>query len=205
MKKILFVNGSYNEIPLIAAAHRLGLYVITSGNDPRGDGHRYANEYCPCDYSDKEAILKLASEKKVDAICSCGNDLGAISASYASEKLGLPGHDSYEVCRVFHEKNVFKKYVKELGLSSPMTASFSDEFSALEYVTEVAFPQIIKPVDLGGGKGVTVVHTQEEAIAAVKKAFQMSKVKHIVIEDFIEGTQHCFICYIRNNICYSSF
>ena len=84
-KKYLFVNGSFNEIPLIKAAHNLGFYVITSGNDPKGEGHPFSDEYSPTDYSNPENIYNLAKEKKVDAICSCGNDFGAISASYAAE------------------------------------------------------------------------------------------------------------------------
>ena len=60
MKKMLFVNGNYNDIPLIESAHKFGYYVITSGNDPKGEAHPFGDEYCPCDYSNKEAMLKLA-------------------------------------------------------------------------------------------------------------------------------------------------
>lgn len=197
MKKILFVNGSYNEIPLIKAAHSLGFYVITSGNDLTGEGHRYANEYIPCDYSDKEAIYEIAKREQVDAICSCGNDFGAISAAYACEKLGLPGHDTYQNARYFHEKDQFKALVRELDLPSPHTADFGSLPEAKAYLETVTFPQIIKPVDLGGGKGISVAYSVEEGIRAVELAYAKSKVKHIVIEDFIEGRQFAFICFIH--------
>ncbi len=198
MKKMLLVNGSFNEIPLIESARKLGFYVITSGNDPKGEGHALADEYAPCDYSDKEAMLELAKKLGIDAICSCGNDFGATTAAYVAKKMGLPGHDSYEVSRVFHEKDEFKKTVKSLGLTSPKSVSFTDEKEALDYVTKASFPQIVKPVDLGGGKGISVAASPEEGIAAVKEAFRRSKVKHIVIEDYIQGTQHGFICYIKD-------
>ena len=198
MKKILFVNGSFNEIPLIKAAHRLGLYVITSGNDPSGEGHKYANEYRPCDYSNKEAIYSLAKELDVCAICSCGNDFGAISAAYASEKLGLPGHDSFDNSRIFHEKDEFKKLVKEIGLPSPKSTPFTDIESAYKYIEKVSLPLIVKPVDLGGGKGVSVVNSIADGMEAVKNAFLVSKNKHIVIEEYIVGKQQGVTCYIHN-------
>ena len=56
-KRILFTNGSYNDIPLINAAHKFGLYVITTGNDPDAEGHKFSDEYCQCDYTDKEVML----------------------------------------------------------------------------------------------------------------------------------------------------
>lgn len=198
MKRLLFVNGNFNDIPLIESAHKLGMYVITSGNDPNGEGHAFSDEYVACDYSDKEAMLEIANRLKIDAICSCGNDFGATTAAYVAEKLDLPGHDSYEVSRIFHEKDEFKRAVQKYGLLSPKSKSFLSEEDAIAYLNTVQFPQIVKPVDLGGGKGISVVNTINEGIESVKLAFKKSKVKHIVIEDYISGTQHGFICFIKD-------
>ena len=198
MKRILFANGNYNDIPLVEAAHSLGCYVITSGNDPSGEAHAFADEYCPCDYSDKEELLRLAKEKQADAVCSCGNDLAAVSAAYVCEKLGLPGHDSYQVSRLFHEKDEFKRLCAELDLPTPRSEAFTDIKAALSFAESCQYPKIVKPVDLGGGKGISVARGAAECKAAVKEAFRRSLHKHVVIEDYIEGTQHGFICYIRN-------
>lgn len=197
-KKYLFVNGSFNEMPLIKAAHDLGFYVITSGNDPKGEGHQYSDEYCPTDYSNPENIFNLAKEKQVDAICSCGNDFGAISASYACEKLGLPGHDSLQTCLYFHEKDQFKKLCSALNLNTPRSYSFNDKQEAIKHLDNVRYPQIVKPSDLGGGKGISVISSYEEGLEAIEIAFKMSKVKTVLIEDYIQGEQHGFTCYIKN-------
>lgn len=198
MKKMLFVNGNFNDIPLIESAHKFGFYTITSGNDPHGKGHDFSDQYVPCDYSDKEAMLKVAEKLGIDAICSCGNDFGATTAAYVAENLGLPGHDSYAVSKVFHEKDEFKRVVNEYQLLSPHSAMFTSEEEAAKYIKNVRFPQIIKPVDLGGGKGISVAHNPTEGIESIKLAFNKSKLKHIVIEDYIQGTQHGFICFIKN-------
>lgn len=197
MKKMLLLNGSFNEIQLIHTAHRMGYYVITAGNDPSGEGHKYANQYIPCDYSDKEAVLKIAKDEKVDVICACSNDFGALSADYASEKLGLPGHDSYETSRLFHEKDCFKKMAKELGLSTPEAFLFDNITDALDYIdTLTAFPKLIKPADLSGGKGIQLVYDKKSASEAVKQAFERSKVKRILIEDYIEGQQQGITVFV---------
>ena len=200
MKKLLLLNGSYNEIGLIHAAHRLGYYVITTGNDPSGEGHKYANQYRPCDYSDKEAVYQLAREECVDAICACSNDFGALSAAYACEKLGLPGHDRYETSRLFHEKDCFRKMARELCLPVPEAAWFEKEDEAAAFVEALpaaCFPKIVKPADLSGGKGIRTVYDRVSGLQAVRGAFSKSKVKRIVIEDYIEGQQQGITVFLR--------
>ena len=196
---MLLLNGSFNEVKLIQTAQRLGYYVITSGNDSSGEGHKYANEFCPCDYSNKEAICELAKQKNVDVICACSNDFGALSAAYACEKLGIPGHDSYETSRFFHEKDYFKKMAAELNLSTPAAAWFVRLEDALAYVeTLFYFPQIVKPVDLSGGKGIRKVCSKGEAAEAVRDAFKRSKIKRILIEEYIEGQQQGITVFVQN-------
>lgn len=198
MKKTLFVNGSYNEIPLIKAAKKNGYYVITSGNDISGKGHMYSDEYVPCDYSNKYEILSLAEKLKVDVICSCGNDLGALSAAYAAEKLGLPGHDTYDVCRYFHEKDKFKELCNLLNLPTPKSFYYSNEDEAISSLEKSIFPLIIKPNDLGGGKGISIANNNKEAVEGIKNAFRVSKSKVILIEEYIQGEQYGFTCFIKN-------
>lgn len=199
MKKLLLLNGSPNEIQLIHTALRMGYYVITSGNDASLEGHKYANEYCPCDYSDKEAVYELAKQLDVDVVCACSNDFGALSAAYACEKLGIPGQDRYETSRFFHEKDCFKKMCAELDLPTPTAARFNRQDEALAYVeTLSSFPQIVKPADLSGGKGIKKVYSRDEAITAVKEAFARSKIKRVLVEEFIEGRQLGITVFIKD-------
>ena len=44
-KKLLILNGSHSDIPLIQAGKALGYYVITTGNNPDLIGHQYSDEY----------------------------------------------------------------------------------------------------------------------------------------------------------------
>ena len=50
MQKVLVLNGSFCEIPIIEECHRMGYYVITAGNMPDQEGHKMADEYINCDY-----------------------------------------------------------------------------------------------------------------------------------------------------------
>lgn len=59
-KKILILNGSHAEIPLIVEAKKLGWHVTTTGNDKSGIGHQYADENIFGDYSDCKFVYDLA-------------------------------------------------------------------------------------------------------------------------------------------------
>ncbi|MFZ3132986.1 MAG: hypothetical protein WA125_18230, partial [Desulfosporosinus sp.] len=53
-------------------------------------------------------------------------------------------------------------------------------------------------VDLSAGRGITRADTYEEAALAIRKAFSHSRDSHIIIEPFIEGTQHACCTFLIN-------
>lgn len=198
MKRILVPNGNYTDIRLIQELKKLGLYVITSGNNPLLEGHKYADEYVCHDYSDKEGMLELAKVLKLDYISACSNDFGVTTAAYIAEKLGLPGHDTYEAATIIAEKDKFKKFALANSLKVIPSAYFDNKIDALEYAKKQEYPIIVKPTDLGGGKGVTKVDSVADVKQAIDIAISASKAKHIVIEPFIVGTQHSFTTFLVN-------
>ena len=198
MKKVLIMNGSCTEAALILAARKLGYYVITTGNMPWLIGHKYADEYIMADYSDCEEMLQIATENQVEAVCSCANDFAAISAAYVAEKLNLPGHDSFEITKLLHHKDCFKVFAKENKLFSPISDSYNNFESVIAAQDKYDYPLIIKPVDLTGGKGVSKVENSEEYLAAAQKALETSRIGKIVVEKFIQGSQHGFCTFLIN-------
>ena len=204
-KKILIPNGNPSELQLINAAHRLGLYVITSGNNKRAPAHPFADRYIPADFSDPEALLAVAREAQVDYICSNSNDIALISVAYVCQALGLPGHDSYETTLDLHHKDRFKALARQLSLHVPAGASFAGRQSAIEYAEARTEKLIVKPVDLVGGNGISTAETPEEKRAAIDKAFTASLGKRIVIEQFIEGTAHSLSCFLVGQTVVNTF
>lgn len=198
MQKLLILNGSLSEATIIQKAKELGYYVITSGNNPSLIGHSLADEYIEVDYSDKEEILKIVQEKGIDKIVACANDFGVITAAYVAEKLGLPGHDTYETANLLHQKDLFKNFIQNLGIRTPFSVPFSDYESAIEFVKTAEYPIIVKATDLTGGKGILKAENYNEAIVAINNAFDRSRVNHIVIEPYIVGEQQSLVTFIKD-------
>ena len=190
--KLLLLGGSHAEIPLIKAAQELGWFVITTGNNRDGLGHPYADKTVFADFSNKEAMLELAKAEGVSAVCSGCNDFALLSTVYVCEQLGLPGHDSYATSLEIHHKDRYRALATRLGIPTPQAKVVHNEQEFENAIAALTFPIIVKPVDLTGGKGIHRATNVEEARAAYKDATSRTRQDHIVVEEFIEGTNHGF-------------
>lgn len=197
-KRVLLLCASHNDLGLIRGLKKLGCEILVTGAIPGLIGEKYCDRYICQDYSDKEAILRIAKEEQVDRICACCNDFGVYTAAYVAEKLGLPGYDSYETTCILHNKDKFKRFAKEQGLLSPWTEAFEEEAPAEEFLQHTIYPVIVKPVDASAGNGITRANTFAEAKEAVQTAFAKSREKRIVIEQYLTGTQHGFCTFLVN-------
>lgn len=204
-EKLLILNGSHSEIPLIREAKQLGYYVVTSGNAPELIGHAYADEYIYGDYSDAERMLEIVQENGITAVCSCANDFGIITAAYIGDKMGWQGHDSYETALLLHEKHRFKEFARANNLRTPLADVYTSVEEALQKREEYPYPMIVKPVDLTGGKGVSRIENAEEYESAVRNALDRSVQGKIVVERYIEGTYHSFSTFVVNEKVIASF
>lgn len=198
MEKVLVLNGSFCEIPIIDVCHKLGYYVVTTGNMPELIGHKYADEYIPADYSNYECILDLVKKNDIKHILSCANDFGSITASYVDECMNWHHHDTFDNSKLLHHKDLFKHYIQGKGYPTPYSIVFNNKNRALGFTKTAEYPIIVKANDLTGGKGILKASSEEEAIIAIDNAFQKSRSKHILIEPFIEGDQQTFVTFLHN-------
>ncbi|MDH3694189.1 MAG: phosphoribosylamine--glycine ligase, partial [Gammaproteobacteria bacterium] len=71
---------------------------------------------------------------------------------------------------------------------------------ATAYIHKKGVPIVVKADGLAAGKGVTVAHSIEDAIDAVKDCFANRKFgaagQQVVIEDFLQGEEASFICMV---------
>lgn len=197
-KKLLIAGGSHADIPIIQAAKKLNYWVITSGNNPKDLGHEFSDEYFPEDYSHPEKILKLAKMLKIDAICASSNDFSAISCAYVAEKLHLPGHDDFETALIIHHKDKFRTFALENKILVPNAVNVGENDDTNLINSKLTYPVMVKPVDLSGGKGITKVEDKNHLKKAIRNALQLSKHHRVVVEEFIEGTNHGYSTFIKD-------
>lgn len=185
-KKLMLLGGIRYLLPVIEAAHQMGCYVITADYLPKNPAHIYSDEYVNVSIIDKEAVLKIAQEKRIDGIMSFGVDPGVVSAAYVAEKMGLPFQCSHATACVLQDKSRFRRFLNDNGFNCPQSFGFSDMQDAISDVKRFHWPIIVKPVDSAGSKGVTKVEKADDLEKAVKIAFENSISKKVIIEDFLD-------------------
>lgn len=182
-KKILFLGGSLFQIPPIKYAKEQGHYVITCDYLPNNPGHKFADEFHNVSTTDKDAILKLAQELKVDGIVAYASDPAAPTQAYVANKLGLPSNP-YKSVEILARKDLFREFLKKHNFLVPKSNSFYKLEDAKNWINELSFPIIVKPVDSSGSKGVTKVEKKEDIRKAFEYALTFSREKKIVLEEF---------------------
>ena len=186
MKKIMLLGGARYLLPVIKAAHKLNLYVITCDYLPNNIAHKYSDEYINVSIIDKEAVLEVAKEKQIDGIMSFATDPGVVTAAYVAEKLGLPSCGSYESVSILQDKGRFRKFLRENNFVVPNAKSYVKIEDALNDINFFNWPVIVKPVDSAGSKGVTRVDDINLLEEGIRYALKFSNSNKFIIEDFIE-------------------
>ena len=157
MKKLLLLGGLRYLIPIIEAAHKLGIYVITCDYLPDNIAHKYSDEYKNVSITDKDAVLALAQKLEIDGIMSFAVDPGVLTAAYVAEKMGLPSCGSYQSVQILQNKALFRKFLADNNFNVPQAFGTDSYKEAVRGIERLKMPVIVKPVDAAGSKGVVKV------------------------------------------------
>lgn len=186
MKKLMLLGGMRYLVPVIEAAHKLGVYVITCDYLPNNIAHKYSDEYCNVSILEKDKVLEKAKELKIDGILSFACDPGVVTAAYVAEKMGLPSSGPYESVEILQNKGKFRKFLTENNFNVPVAKQYTDIETALNDTEMFNWPVIVKPTDSAGSKGVTKVVEKSELRDAINYALKFSHSNEFIIEDFLE-------------------
>ena len=182
----MLLGGLRYLLPVIDAAHHLGCHVITCDYLPDNIAHKYSDEYHNVSILDRDAVLSLARELRIDGIMSFAVDPGVVTAAYVADRLGLPCAGPYESICILQDKEKFRGFLESNGFNVPRSRGFSsyeEAYASRDYFT---WPVIVKPVDSAGSKGVSRVDYPDDLRPAFDNAMSHSFSGKVIIEEFIE-------------------
>ncbi|HIR94683.1 MAG TPA: ATP-grasp domain-containing protein [Candidatus Coprenecus stercorigallinarum] len=185
-RKLMLLGGLRYLLPVIDAAHSLGCHVITCDYLPDNIAHKYSDEYHNVSILDREAVLSLARELRIDGIMSFAVDPGVVTAAYVADRLGLPCAGPYESIYILQDKEKFRGFLETNGFNVPKSKGFSSYEEAYAARDYFAWPVIVKPVDSAGSKGVSRVDSRDDLRPAFDNAMFHSFSGKVIIEEFIE-------------------
>lgn len=209
-KNLMLLGGIRYLLPAIEAAHKHGIYVITVDYLPNNIAHKYSDEYHNVSIleKDKEKVLALAKELKIDGILSYAVDPGVVAAAYVAEQMGLPFTCSYEATCILQDKSRFRQFLADNGFNAPHAKGYVNAEDAIKDVDYFNWPVIVKPVDSAGSKGVSRVDDPIDLPKAIAHALEESHNGHFIIEDFLEldGYQSSADCFsVDGKLVYADY
>ncbi|MCI8513121.1 MAG: ATP-grasp domain-containing protein [Lachnospiraceae bacterium] len=194
-KKILIISSDSSDVSLVEAAKSLGVYAICCD---RYTDHRIspakalADEAWDMDYSDVDAVAEQCRKKGVNGVIAGYSEERVLAACRISNKIGTPFYATEEQINLTRNKREFKELCKRNGVRVPNNY-YADDLLQGEVCSDVHFPVIVKPVDNGGRKGITICRSMGELESAIQIALDNSKAGDVVIEDYIEGMELCAV------------
>lgn len=193
MKKLAIIGGGVMASYFGEACHRLGYeghyFSMIDGkvDDSKVDYFHEINIF------DKDGIVAICKEIGVDGVVAT-TELSVPITAYVANKLGLLGN-AVDIAEVITDKYRNRECIKHLtDLLSPKYV----EASRIEDIikSDIPYPMILKPVCLGGKRGITVVNNEDELASAFEYAtsfFRTGVKPQIIAEQFLVGGMECSV------------
>lgn len=193
MKKLAIIGGGVMASYFGEACHRLGYeghyFSMADGkvDESKVDVFHEINIF------EKDKITDICKEIGVNGVVAT-TELSVPIAAYVAEHLGLLGVP-YEVAQVITDKYRNRECIK--GLPELLSPKYV-EATSIEDIekSDVPYPMILKPINLGGKRGITVVKDKSELKKAYDYAansFRKGTKPVIIAEQFLDGGMECSV------------
>ena len=185
-KKLAIIGASYLQKPLVEKCKELEVYSICFAWEDGAVCKDLCDKFYPISTVDKEDILKVCQEEKIDGITTIASDVATLTVNYVAEKMGLIGNpDRYS--QTATNKYLMRQCFIDHDVPSPKFCLTDGVVP--ETANTFTYPVIVKPTDRSGSRGVEKVERQEDLQEAITRACNESFQKKAVIEEYVEGRE----------------
>lgn len=194
MKKLLILGGTAQQIKLVEAAKKRGIYTIVTDYLKDSPAKKIADKAYIYDIKDIDGIVAMCQKEQVNAVICGYIDPCQRPYQQICERLQIPCYGTKEQFFKMTDKHAFKKMCMENGVDVIPEYSERDiEKNCIEY------PVFVKPVDSRGSRGQEVCYNKEELDLAVKVAKKESSNGDILIEKYMKDAHEFQVTYFFIN------
>lgn len=184
MSRLAIIGASYLQLPLVKKAREMGVESVCFAWAEGAVCKDVADHFYPVSTVDKEEILRICREIKVDGIVTIASDVAVLTVNYVAEQMGLVGNpDRYSA--TVTNKYLMRCCFLDAGVPSPKFCLTGGGMSAEAF----RYPVIVKPTDRSGSLGVEKVETPDGLESAITRACNASFQKKALVEEFAQGRE----------------
>lgn len=202
-KKLLILGGNPETTPLVEIANNMGIKTIVSSGRHTDAAKKAAWKSYDVDGMDVPGLIALARDEKVDGVLVGVADILVPSYCKVCEALSLPCYATQKIVDVFAFKDVFKSTCERYGVHG-IPEYYLDADMKREDLDKIVYPVMVKPVDNGGGVGMTVAYNEEELKAGVKLALENSHKKRFIVEKYMQCDDMGMYYTFKDGYCSAS-
>ena len=188
LQRILIVGAGWEQLPIIERARARGFEVVAVDGNAAAPGLAYAHHARVVSTRDQQAVLAVARTMNVSAVTFMITETPLRTIRFVTSRLGLPGPSEASVV-ISTDKAAMRERFAAAGIPNPPFARCEEPRSAREAAQQVGYPLIVKPVDSGGQRGVTLCRDAAALPIAVAAARAASPEGTIVLEGFVSGQE----------------
>ena len=193
-KTLAVIGASYLQLPLVATAKGMGLRVIVFAWRKDAVCAQHCDKFYPISIIEKDKILEICRQEKIDGITSIASDLAVPTVAYVASNMGLSGN-SCESAQLSTNKYLMRRRFSDAGLPCPVffAVKSSDEAILRINANGLRYPLMVKPTDRSGSLGVMKATSEQELVCGVRAALNVSLSETAIIEEFIDQAKEVSI------------
>ena len=115
-KKLLFLGGNTETVPLVKTANNLGAVTVVSSSNPESMAKACAAVKYDTDATDIAAMVALARQEQIAGVLPGTDDIFIPAYCKVCDVLGLPCYANEEIIEVFGYKDTFKATCERYGI-----------------------------------------------------------------------------------------
>lgn len=195
MKKAFVLGGTVPHKQLINELKKIGYYVYLIDYTENPPALSEADEHIKVSTLDKDKVLQLAQEIKIDLIISTCIDQANSTCCYVAEKMNLPKPYSYSTSLEVTKKGLMKAIFKKNGIP---TSDFYLLKKDQKKEIKLPYPFVIKPTDANSSKGVFKIENEQDFYNKIDVSLELSREGKAIVEEFVDGTEIQVDCIAIN-------
>lgn len=187
-RRVLVVGAGYEQAPIILRARERGLHVVAVDADPDAPGFRHAHATYTVSTRSEDGILEVAENERIDAITSMITETPLRTIYRVGRALSLPSPSRRSVI-VSTNKGAMRDAFRAHGIRNPPYARCQARDQAVAAADRIGVPLVVKPVDSGGQRGLTLCHELGDVAPAFDRAWSASSAREAIVERFVAGPE----------------
>lgn len=185
-KKLLILGGNPETGILVKKANKLGVYTIVIDPNPIAPAKINARKHYEIDGFDLLRLIQVAKDESIDGVLVGVADILVPSYLKLCTALNLPCYATEKIIEALTRKDGFKKTIKDYEIEGIPSFKLDKNLNTYD-LKKIIYPAMVKPVDSGGGVGMTLCYNKGELISGVKFAIDNSKKDLFLVEKYMSS------------------